>query len=410
MKKSKLGLLAITLCLSTLLYAQGNYVPGYVITNQQDTVAGWINLRTDKNNQKQCEFKPDLKSATKTYLPGDIAGYRFTDAGKYYVSREIELNGTHQKVFLEFLVKGLMNLYYYTDDVDYYFFEREDGTMEVISQKPEKIEDGIVYEDTRYMGQIRHLFQDYPPIAQEAGKLKFDQKSMIKVVKDYHNEACTSGESCIVFQNEHPDDKGIKTKISIYTGLQLSNYTFSNDVVYQATMTQTVSNVSPVLGAQINLMSPRWSKSFSIQFDVSLSQFKGDMPNKIIRYVGTGNKADVTDKVRPYTNEYGKLTSYKALATSFRFGVKYTYPKYRIAPTAEAGIAYTHLGGELAKIGMLPGSFFGYYLALGADYRIKTSSAIFIRLVYEDYPLTDVAQKNGIDKISMPHVKIGYTF
>ena len=68
----KIGLILITLCLSTLLYAQGNYVPGYVITNQQDTLVGWINLRTDKNNQKQCEFKPDLKSATKIYLPRSL--------------------------------------------------------------------------------------------------------------------------------------------------------------------------------------------------------------------------------------------------------------------------------------------------------------------------------------------------
>ena len=43
MKKSKIGLLLIALCLSAMLYAQGNYVPGYVITNQQDTVVGLIN-------------------------------------------------------------------------------------------------------------------------------------------------------------------------------------------------------------------------------------------------------------------------------------------------------------------------------------------------------------------------------
>ena len=415
MKKSKIGLILITLCLSSMLYAQGNYVPGYVITNQQDTLVGWINLRTDKNNQKQCEFKPDLKSATQIYLPGDVAGYRFTDVGKYYVSREIQLNGTSRKVFLEFLVKGLMNLYYYTDDVDYYFFENEDGKMEVVSQKPEKIENGIVYEDTRYMGQIRHLFRDYPPIAQEADKLKFDQKSMIEVVKDYHKEACTTGESCIVFQNEHPNDTGVKAKFSVYTGLQLSNYVFysvSSFFYYGGYkhFTQTGSNISPVLGAQINLMNPRWSKSFSIQFDVSLSQFKGNVPDTIVRYIGTGHKDDVTDEIRPYTNEYGKLTSYKALASSFRLGVKYTYPKHKIAPTAEAGVAYTHLGGVVVKYGMLRPQLFGYYLALGADYRIRTSSAVFIRLVYEDYPSQDSTQSYGNDKISIPHLKIGYTF
>ena len=90
----RLSVLFIMLCLSAILCAKDNYEQGYIITNQQDTISGWINLRTDKNNQKRCEFKQDLELAAKIYLPEDIAGYRFTDSGKYYVSREIRLNET----------------------------------------------------------------------------------------------------------------------------------------------------------------------------------------------------------------------------------------------------------------------------------------------------------------------------
>ena len=408
--------LFIALCLSAMLCAQDNYKLGYVITNQNDTITGWINLRTDKNNQKQCEFKSDLSLPTKIYLPGDIAGYRFTDEGKYYVSREIQINATPQKVFLEFLVKGIMNLYYYEDEAKYYFFENQDGKMEVISQKPERVENLTYIEDNSYIGKIRYLFRDYQPIAQNANKLEFNQKSMINVVKEYHDEVCTTGESCIIFQNEHPDDKGVRCKISVYGGLQISNYVFTyqhtatqpGDAGYKST--QIGGNVSPVLGAQINLMNPRWSKSFSIQFDVSLSQFKGDMPDKIIRYVGNGIKDDVPDDVKQYTTEYGKVTSYKAMASSLRLGVKYIYPKYRISPTVEAGVAYTHLGGKVVKYDMLRSYLLGYYLGLGADYRIKTSQAIFIRLVYEDYPFSDSLQLYGNDKINMLQAKLGFTF
>ena len=52
-----------------MLYAQGNYEHGYIITNQLDTIFNWINLRTN------------------------------------------------------------------------YFFENQDGKMEIISQKPERVED-----------------------------------------------------------------------------------------------------------------------------------------------------------------------------------------------------------------------------------------------------------------------------
>jgi uncharacterized protein YfkK (UPF0435 family) len=403
---------AFLLLLSGILavQAQSNFKPGYIITNQQDTVTGWINFRTDQINQKQCEFKPDLKLAVKIYLPEDIAGYRFKDEGKYYVSREINLNETPQKVFLEFLVKGIMNLYYYTNEIDYYFFENQDGKMEIISQKPEQVvktgvrEDGkrIIRKDMRYVGQIRYLFRDYQPIVQKANRLNFDQKSMMSVVEEYHNDVCTTGESCIIFRNTRPDDFGWRVKFSVYTGLQLSNYAFNKNIgtptkLRYATFTQ--SNVSHILGLQANLINPRRSKSFSTQLDVSFSQFKGDMPDEISRKVnwiknGVINPAAI------------KATSYEALASSFRLGVKYAYPKHKLSPIVEAGVVYTNLKEDQD---ILRHNYYGYYLALGANYNIK-SHAIFILFVYDNYLSTDGLQEYSRDKISMPHVKIGYTF
>jgi hypothetical protein len=55
----KVFILFITLGWTAMLYAQGNYKPGYIITDQNDTITGWINLRTDKNNQRQCVQKND---------------------------------------------------------------------------------------------------------------------------------------------------------------------------------------------------------------------------------------------------------------------------------------------------------------------------------------------------------------
>jgi hypothetical protein len=374
--------------------AQSNFKPGYIITNQQDTVTGWINFRTDKRNQKQCEFKPDLKLAVKIYLPQDIAGYRFTDEGKYYVSHEIQLNETSQKVFLEFLVKGIMNLYYYADEVDYYFFENQDGKMEVVSQQPERVDNMIIRQDNEYISRIRSLFQDYQTIVQKTEKLKFNQRSMMDVAEEYHNEVCTTGESCIIFRNRHPDDEGIRYKISVYGGLQLSNYVFST--YYMRSSKHRASNVSPLLGAQVNWMNPRWSNSFSLQLEASFSQFKSDIPKKANRYVN---------------NDYPNVraTSYEALASSLRAGVKYTYPKYIISPTAEAGIALTYLLEEKGA-GVLRPIHYGYYLALGANYKITASHAVFIRLVYENYLTQDMMQKYGNDRISLSSVKIGYTF
>ena len=53
---------------STVIYAQNNYIQGYVLTNENDTIFGLINFRTIKNNHKQCSFKADEYSEVITLL------------------------------------------------------------------------------------------------------------------------------------------------------------------------------------------------------------------------------------------------------------------------------------------------------------------------------------------------------
>ena len=37
--------------------AQDNYKLGYIITNENDTINGWIDYRTDAQNGEVCKFK-----------------------------------------------------------------------------------------------------------------------------------------------------------------------------------------------------------------------------------------------------------------------------------------------------------------------------------------------------------------
>lgn len=62
--------------------AQRNFRSGYIITLKQDTVYGQIDFRTDKVNAERCVFKLRTNTDPVTYLPFEIAGYRFTDDGK----------------------------------------------------------------------------------------------------------------------------------------------------------------------------------------------------------------------------------------------------------------------------------------------------------------------------------------
>lgn len=53
-------LLSLAIILSITVHAQGdinNYVPGYIITNANDTVNGYINYSTEKSAALKCVFK-----------------------------------------------------------------------------------------------------------------------------------------------------------------------------------------------------------------------------------------------------------------------------------------------------------------------------------------------------------------
>lgn len=71
----------LLLACTTMAMAQKNLREGYVITLQGDTLRGVIDFRTISMNMKRCVFKEDGATEFKTYLPGEIEGYRFTNNG-----------------------------------------------------------------------------------------------------------------------------------------------------------------------------------------------------------------------------------------------------------------------------------------------------------------------------------------
>ena len=84
------ALVLLFLIPSLQLLAQSNVREGYIITLQDDTIHGEIDFRTSAMNMKRCVFRKKGDTSFKTYLPGEISGYRFTSNGIYYVSKEVK--------------------------------------------------------------------------------------------------------------------------------------------------------------------------------------------------------------------------------------------------------------------------------------------------------------------------------
>ncbi len=222
MKYRILLLLFMGLLLYSALSAQ-KYQPGYIITNQLDTLYGLISNNGYVKNSKTCKFKKIEGEKPTIYKPFEINSYRFID-GKYYISKEVELDSTKYKVFLEYLVKGKVSIYYLHNlDGDYYFIQKDNEILvplktdehlmsyDAIQHKWEQasgITNAEILRTKKYVGTIKYIMRDAPQLNDEIDKLQLEPKSLIKISNDYQKLVCKN-EQCTVYEKATKGSFGI---------------------------------------------------------------------------------------------------------------------------------------------------------------------------------------------------------
>jgi len=396
-----ISIFTLLFCLTITVKAQSNYKSGYIITNSNDTIRGLIDFRTDKMNSSYCRFKLSKDANEKIYYPDDIFGYMFINEVKYYVSRTITIDNKTEKVFLEYLVQGLKDLYYYPLNNGYYFIEDKDGKMISFTKKSDEIVDNKYIEDKKYIGALIYTFQDCESILKNIDKTEFDRGDMIRLTKKYHTQMCSPGEECIVFENDYKK-KFIEIGGALYGGLQLVDYVFKNT---DLTIFNSAKSLSPVIGGQFSVTSPRMMKSLSFQIDVSLAEIKG-----------ITDRSGLDFDMLPYRYKRYKFNS---LISTGIMGLKYTYMKGKWQPFIEAGICYSllfhssssfyceaitfdHITHETTdNYQPVPPNMYGLNCGIGLTRQLKNKHSIFGQIVYNKL----INYEADINRIQ---IKLGY--
>ena len=183
--------IAIALFVSLVTNAQVNPKEGFIITNEKDTIYGMIEYRTNHINAQQCVFKANDASEYVKYVPGKILGYRFKESGKFYVSKKFD---NDEAFFAEVLIDGIMNLYRREKGFrKIYYLENEEGKV----VQYENLDGDMNYEqrtaNMRAQKLVQHVYKSQRAIDDiKAGEMS--DKQMIKMVRDYHEDVCTSNE------------------------------------------------------------------------------------------------------------------------------------------------------------------------------------------------------------------------
>lgn len=397
-----ISIFVILLCLTITANAQSNYIKGYIITNNNDTIRGFIDFRTDKINSSVCKFKLSEEADEQMFHPDDILGYMLINEVKYYVSRTITLNNNKEKVFLEYLVQGIKDLYYYPKDLGYYFFEDENGKMISVTKEADKIVDNKYKTDNKYKGLLSYIFRDCNSVTKNIERSTFERSTMIELTKKYHQQMCAPGQECIVFENDYKKTF-LKFDFAFYGGLQIMDFKFRDSEPAEFNPNKYLS---PVIGGEACISSPRLMKSLSMVLDASLSKIEG--------------KKDLFKENSDFESHYQKY-QFDGLISTFGLELKYTYPEGLFRPTAEAGLCYslflnssnsfyneTRLVGRLEKETkenhfLLPNSFTGYKFGVGFDYQLNKKHTLFCRIHYNK--MLDTAAN-----INVVQVRFGYSF
>ena len=348
-----------------LSMAQINPKPGYVITNTGDTIRGILDFRTNEKLSRQCLFRANGDSEGKTYKPGDIEGFRFDNNGKYFVTRRLNVYGTPELFFAEFMVQGKMNLYCVADDYcEYFFFEREDGEMAqlvnraMISSSSLQDEMENQQQKKEQVGRVKLLLSDSWRAADGMNKIDMTRKQLVDVVRDYHRDVCTDGSSCMVYEYK-PESDRVKAHFKAFAGF--AYYAKERTVKQDRDLgDENYSGSAFDFGLGVEMDIERLVKGGSLELGISYSpkaKFEHDL------LVRGGHEPSHT------TYEKGRWTY--AIGMVKRFGSGKIQPLFRVGGFYSLNFGNketrTYMGDKIVDKEWENTTHYGFYLGAGAQ-------------------------------------------
>ena len=209
MKKVLLSSLLGTV-MALQVQAQVNPQKGYVITNDNDTIYGTIDYRSEKKCANECSFLPDGGTEYKTYLPGEICGYRFADNGVFYVTKTFTVEGKEKTFFAEFLLQGGVSLFRYEEaGVDYYFFIGEDGKVATVKDdgrysKPvtdEYTKINQAAQKRKALSEVSQVFAESKKALRDLWQKDVNAKNLTQITHDHGDQGEGSCLACDYLKN-----------------------------------------------------------------------------------------------------------------------------------------------------------------------------------------------------------------
>ena len=270
----------------TSAFGQKNYVPGYLILPQGDTLRGLVDDQNWERNPRVINFKNEINANSQKFTVEQIAGFGIIN-GDIYHKQIVKVDKTPTQleeltrtvgpviitdtVFLAEQIKGLVNLYYLHDENrKYHFFiQVKDGPVEELIQRNYLVNKSGQYllgTSNQYKDQLRYSYlTSCPDIQPEINKTAYTKAALKSLIYKYN--ACLNptvpGEQKPTAKEEY--------KFNLVAGPNATSYRFKGDPYYYKDLIDAKFDLQSdiMVGLGFQILLPRNRQKWSIYSEVA---------------------------------------------------------------------------------------------------------------------------------------------
>jgi hypothetical protein len=299
-------------------------VPGFIVSQEGDTIRGFVENRSLSSNIKVCYFAAGREKGgeLKAYYPSDIRSYGLTGL-KYYQSITIkDQAGSDKKVFATILMASRAGLYRYRKST--FIVHDSLGTHDLTFNGVQDL-----FGMNRSRGKLNFLFADCKTIRFPWDSIILNDDKIMELTRKYN--ACRRAPIVFRPSNEIP---AIRNSFGLLGGYDASSYQFASfsSTVTRATYHETKFTGSsvPVFGVWWAMTFPRLSSAFSVYSEIT--SFSSTINGFASGTTITGN---------PETEEVSLKSSYLRLA----LGLRVLIPMRGVTPFIKVGVSTYQASG-----------------------------------------------------------------
>jgi hypothetical protein len=278
MSLSRVALTVTGVMVFQFSFSQRNYLPGYVVSLNGDTVRGHIDYRGWETNPNRIEFKTN--NEIKSYTPIDIKGFGTQD-DKYesaILTTEIgqfaDLLFKNDTTFLRTIFGGTKSLYFYKERNQgrERFYIKDKSTYELLLYKTyvkEQTEGGlnVQVENKKYIGQLSLYLADCPGIQKKLSRLSYSKNSIEKLFLSYFE--CTHAD--IYFKKTEKID----LEYGLVAGVSVTSVEFGGDPKYKTLINANYKqSTNASAGLFLNVILAGNQKKLSIYNELLYTAFE----------------------------------------------------------------------------------------------------------------------------------------